>query len=156
MRQNETSQAKTLGARAPLVVLAGAIVSAVVLVVGAFLILSLTDYGLMLREVDHEGGLTVDVAERYGGVRKVMSEVAVSLNFLLNPVVALSVGLTIGLIARDRVNILAAISLTPFLILFLAANSWSLKAIALSFGYILAALLAAQFVFRKRSIRSEV
>jgi hypothetical protein len=127
-------------------------VSAVVLVLGAFLILSLTNHGLMLRQAANEGGLTAEIADRHGGIWKVMSEVGVLLNFLINPVVSLSVGVTIGLIARDNIKVLAAICLVPFLTLFLFANSWSPKAIALGLGYLIVAFLAAQLVFRRRVV----
>ncbi|MDQ3684984.1 MAG: hypothetical protein M3430_05210 [Acidobacteriota bacterium] len=133
-------------------VLGGVVLSFVLLTVGIWAFLQTSAQGEWLRESAERGRMPEyqETVEKYGDPFDMMTRGVRVMQFVLLPSVALLVGAFVGLLARDVVWQMAAISLVPLLVLVLFASAWEWDGFALSGVYIALCCAASLLLHRWR------
>lgn len=131
--------------RKTLAVLGGALLSAVLLVIGSWLMLRLTSIGPIA-----EGAAGVSRTSEIQDPFDALNQFMWISNVLLFPVIALSVGAFVGLLVRNRTWQLAAASMVPAVLFFLAAHSWRVEAFLFGLAYLALASIAGVWIIKLR------
>jgi len=135
------------------IVLGGIVISYMLLALCTWLFLRSSVVGDMILEGFRTGnqiGSQV-LTEKYGDPAIIMKRGLQQIQFIIGPIVSVSVGIFVGLFSRRHVWQLSALSLVPFAIFMVVAHSWNLAGIGLGLLYLAMSVVSALGILTVRT-----